>query len=56
MDNGEDLLKLLKQEYVLDNNKDIKTLREILQSTGKSHLETKVDKNLAIGQYLCKPW
>ena len=37
---------------MLDNDADIKTLREILQNTGKTHLVATLDKYLAIGQYL----
>lgn len=53
METGKDWFKLLENKKI-DNDADKKTLREILQSIGKTDLARKLDKYLAIGQYFCK--
>lgn len=49
LETGEDLEIVLEQENILDDDRDKKTFKEILQSIGRRDLATKMEIYLAVG-------
>lgn len=49
LETGEDLEIVLEQENILEDDRDKKTFKEILQSIGRRDLATKMEIYLAVG-------
>lgn len=49
LETGEDLEIVLEQENLLEDDRDKKTFKEILQSIGRRDLATKMEIYLAVG-------
>lgn len=49
LETGEDLEIVLEQENILEDDRDKKTFKDILQSIGRRDLATKMEIYLAVG-------
>ena len=49
LETGEDLEIVLEQENILEDDRDKKTFKDILQSIGRRDLVTKMEIYLAVG-------